>query len=254
MTDMPSIDQAVNTLQLYGCELETPADDVLILKNKVKHYSPSQNKDGEIFIGGHYFATKEALLALLLTVSQANKDIQMSKTFEFLQGLIYCLDPVVTSMMKQTYIEDHLPKLTYNAAKNGWVINDCMVGASESELVFNTDVLTKAIQDDSTYADTSKTSNLSSQRLIAACPETTVFTTTYPLTDKQADIVSTILNSVDRLDLEALMGRLLPSYLEAKRVSYERASALLDIEQTNLIELVDEDESRLEDIARHLNE
>lgn len=248
-----SIHEAIDTINALGQELEAPSDDVLLLKVKVNYYLPKVNRDGQVFVGGHGFRNTKSLINCLNKVSKAHQMIQLSKSFEFIQGLIYSLNPDVINEFGEGYPEEYLPKLAYDADVNGWKINNQMAGSDESALVIkHSDLLDKLNTADS-YEETSRTSKLNSSRLVAACPETTVFTTSYPLTEEQAEIISSIFSSIDRIDLTALMARLLPSYLESKRVSHQRAEAIEEMDSIDLVDVVDADDTLLETIALNIN-
>ena len=253
MNTLP-IHNAIDVINCFGQELEAPADDVTLLASKVSYYRPKINRDGEVFVGGHCFKNAEALIDCLNKINRSSSMIQLSKSFEFIQGLIYSLSPVAAEEIATDYPDGHLPKLSYAADVEGWKINNQMSGSDDSTVVIKQADLIQKLTDVDTYEDTSRTSKLNSSRLVAACPETTVFTTAYPLTEAQAEIISSIFGAIDRIDLTALIARLLPSYLESKRVSYERSNSISEMDNIDLVDVVDADDTLLESIALNIDE
>jgi hypothetical protein len=245
---------AIDSINSFGQELEAPSDDVLLLRQKVDYYYPKVNRDGEVFVGGHQFQDSAALIDCLIKVSSANTIVQLSKSFEFIQGLIYSLSSDEAEELGTDYPDEYLPKLGYNADAEGWKINNQMAGSDDSTVVIKQSELIEKLKAAETYQDTSRTSKLNSSRLVAACPETTVFTTSYPLTEDQAEIISSIFGAIDRIDLRALVARLLPSYLESKRVSFERSNTINEMDNIDLVDVVDADDTLLESIALNINE
>ena len=240
------LQESIDKITAYGMELETPADDVMLLKSKVAAYQLCLNRDDEAFVGGHHFENVAALDCFLQKISTTNKSVQLSKTFEMVSGLLYSLFPSAVEGLSIQYNEDALPKLVYSLEAEAWVVNPEMMDSDDGIVSITLEEVTERLHSAVHQNETSRSSKLNSARLISACPETTVFTTSYPLNAQQAETLQTILSAIDRLDLEALFSRLLPSFLEAKRVDYKRSELMNTMRSTELIDLVNEDDDLLE--------
>lgn len=69
---------------------------------------------------------------------------------------------------------------------------------------------------------TSRCLTLDAERLCKATPDNSMFMTSYPLSNHQANIIRTILSNVEGVDIRSMFQCLLPIYLEAKASSKAR--------------------------------